>query len=121
MLARWASVLMPDRVALGMLAHVALWWACRWYAGHSEARAFWKLTEGVVRYGGMSIACLTMVVLTLVIAREHRATRWLQVAWLALTAHASVSLVRAWIEFSLSYPVSPPHRPPVQARRGLQS
>ena len=44
-----------------------------------------------------------MVVLTLVIAREHRATRWLQVAWLALTAHASVSLVRAWIEFSLSY------------------
>ncbi len=111
-LARWASALTPNRMALGMLAHVALWWACRWYpiehsAEHSatlsEARAFWKLAEGVVRYGGMSIACLTMMVLTLVIAREHRATRRLNFAWLALTAHAGVALVRAWIEFSLYY------------------
>ncbi len=108
-LTRWAVICTPRLLTACLLTQLSLWWICHWLAWHTEDRFFWRMAEGIVRYSGISLACVMMGVLTLVIAREHRATWWLRVAWWGLTAHAGISLLRAWIEFLLyhcnSYPL----------------
>lgn len=77
------------------------WLACNlpWRAGLAPRQ--W-VAEGVIKTGFLCIAYVMALALNLEIAAEHRQTRWLRLAWLALAANAAVSIVRILVESSLS-------------------
>jgi hypothetical protein len=78
---------------------------CAWLASNLPWRAgvaprHW-VAEGAIRTGFLCIAYGLALALNLEIAAEHRETRWLRFAWLALAGNAAVSIVRIVVESSL--------------------
>jgi len=78
---------------------------CAWLAVHLPWRAgvtarMW-VAEGAVRTIFLCLAYGLALALNLEIAAEHRQTRWLRIAWLALAGNAAVSVIRIVVESSL--------------------
>jgi hypothetical protein len=78
---------------------------CAWLAAHLPWRAgltprMW-VAESAVRTGFLCLAYGLALALNLEIAEEHRQTRWLRFAWLALAGNAAVSIIRIVVESSL--------------------
>jgi hypothetical protein len=78
---------------------------CAWLAFHLPWRAgltprLW-VAEGAIRTGFLCLAYALALALNLEIAAEHRQTRWLRFAWLALAGNAAISIVRIVVESSL--------------------
>ncbi|HMX24982.1 MAG TPA: hypothetical protein PKC13_05080, partial [Blastocatellia bacterium] len=59
------------------------------------------IAENALKTGALCLGYLPALLLNLEIAKEHRQTRWLHAAWLALAANAGVSIVRMIVESSL--------------------
>jgi hypothetical protein len=80
--------------------NLCAWLACNlpWRAG--LAPRHW-VAEGAIKTGFLLIAYVMALALNLEIAAEHRQTRWLRLAWLALAANAAVSIVRIIVESQL--------------------
>ncbi len=78
---------------------------CAWLAAHLP----WRMgltprmlvVEGAIRAAFLCLAYGMALALNLEIAAEHRQTRWLRVAWLALAANAGVSIIRIIVESTL--------------------
>jgi len=95
-----AARITPKVVWFGLALNLYAWLACHlpWRAGLTPR--LW-VTEGAIRTGFLCIAYGLALALNLEIAAEHRETRWLRLAWLALAGNAAVSIVRIVVESSL--------------------
>ncbi|HEY8460016.1 MAG TPA: hypothetical protein VIM99_06520 [Blastocatellia bacterium] len=101
-----AARITPKVVWFGLALNLCAWLACNlpWRAGLAERH--W-VAEGAIRTGFLCIAYGMATALNLEIAAEHRQTRWLRLAWLALAGNAAVSVVRIVVESSLFNLISP--------------
>jgi len=90
----------PKVVWFGLALNLCAWLGCHlpWRAGLTPR--LW-VTESAIRTGFLCLAYGLALALNLEIAAEYRQTRWLRVAWLALAANASVSIIRIVVESSL--------------------
>ncbi len=95
-----AARITPKVVWFGMALNLCAWVACHlpWRAGLTER--LW-VAEGAIRMGFLSLAYGLALALNIEIAAEHRRTRWLRFAWLALAGNAAVSIVRTVVESAL--------------------
>lgn len=95
-----AARITPKVVWFGLALNLCAWLACNlpWRAG--LAPRHW-VAEGAIKTGFLVIAYGMALALNLEIAAEHRQTRWLRLAWLALAGNAAVSIVRIVVESSL--------------------
>jgi hypothetical protein len=95
-----AARITPKIVWFGLALNLCAWLACNmpWRAG--LAARHW-VAEGAIRTGFLCIAYGMALALNLEIAAEHRQTRWVRFAWLALAGNAAVSIVRIVVESSL--------------------
>jgi hypothetical protein len=90
----------PKIVWFGLTLNLCAWLACNlpWRAGMAARQ--W-VAEGVIKTGFLCVAYVIALALNLEIAAEHRHTRWLRLAWLALAGNAAVSVLRIMVESSL--------------------
>jgi hypothetical protein len=95
-----AARITPKVVWFCLTLNLCAWLACNlpWRAGLAPRQ--W-VAEGVIKTGFLLLAYVMALALNLEIAAEHRQTRWLRLAWLALAANAAVSIVRIVVESSL--------------------
>jgi hypothetical protein len=84
----------------GLALNLCAWLACRlpWVVGLTPR--LW-VAESAISVGFLCLAYGLALALNLEVAREHRQTRWLRVAWLALAGNAGVSIIRIVVESSL--------------------
>jgi hypothetical protein len=83
-------------LALNLCAYLAA--HLPWWAGLTPR--LW-VTESAIKTGFLCLAYGLALSLNLEIAAEHRQTRWLRLAWLALAGNACVSIGRMVVESSL--------------------
>lgn len=90
----WLGLVMSLSFRLG--AHLT------WRFGGSPkpGSSVW-IAENALKTGLLCLGYALALLLNLEIAKEHKQTRWLHVAWLALAANACVSIVRMIVESSL--------------------
>jgi hypothetical protein len=90
----------PRVVWFGLALNLCAWLACHlpWRAGLAPRHL---VAEGAIRTGFLCMAYVLALALNLEIAEEHRQTRWLRFAWLALAGNAAISIVRIVVESSL--------------------
>jgi hypothetical protein len=95
-----AARITPKIVWFGLALNLCSWLACNlpWRAGLAPRN--W-VAEGAIRTGFLCIAYGMALALNLEIAAEHKQTRWLRLAWMALAANAAVSIIRIVVESSL--------------------
>ena len=101
-----ATRITPKVIWIGLALNLCAWLACHlpWRAGLT---AHMWVAEGAVRTAFLCLAYGLALALNLEIAAEHRQTRWLRFAWLALTGNAAVSIIRIVVEsplFNLVWP-----------------
>jgi hypothetical protein len=83
-------------MALNLCAYLAA--HLPWWSGLTPR--LW-VTESAIKTGFLCLAYGLALSLNLEIAAEHRQTRWLRLAWLALAGNACVSIGRMIVESSL--------------------
>jgi hypothetical protein len=90
----------PKVVWIGLSLNLCAWLAAHmpWWAGFTEH--LW-VTESAIKTGFLCFAYALALSLNMEIAAEHRQTRWLRLAWLALACNAGVSIGRMVVESSL--------------------
>jgi hypothetical protein len=95
-----ATRVTPKVVWFGLALNLCAWLIVHlpWRAGMTAR--LW-VAEGAVRAVFLCLAYGLALSLNLEIAAEHRQTRWLRFAWLALAGNAAVSIVRIVVESSL--------------------
>ncbi len=95
-----ASRITPKIVWIGLALNLGAWLIAHlpWRAGLTPR--MW-VAEGAIRTGFLCLAYGLALALNLEVADEHRQTRWLRIAWLALAGNAGVSIVRIIVESSL--------------------
>jgi hypothetical protein len=95
-----AARITPKVVWFGLALNLCAWLACNlpWRAGLAPRHL---VAEGAIKTGFLVMAYGMALALNLEIAAEHRQTRWLRLAWLALAGNAAVSVVRIVVESSL--------------------
>jgi hypothetical protein len=95
-----AARITPKVVWFGLALNLCAWLAFHlpWRAGLTERH--W-VAESVIRTGFLCLAFGLALALNLEIAKEHRETRWLRFAWLALAGNAAISIVRILVESNL--------------------
>lgn len=95
-----AARITPKVVWFGLALNLCAWLACHlpWRAGLTPRM---EVAEGAIRTGFLCLAYGLALALNLEIAEEHRQTRWLRLAWLALAGNAAVSIVRILVQSTL--------------------
>ena len=95
-----ASRITPKVVWYGLALNLCAYLAAHlpWWAGLTPR--MWQ-PQSAIKTGFLCLAYGLALALNLEIAAEHRQTRWLRLAWLALAGNAGVSIVRMVVESSL--------------------
>jgi hypothetical protein len=95
-----ASRITPKVVWYGLALNLCAYLAAHlpWWAGLTPR--MWQ-PQSAIKTGFLCLAYGLALALNLEIAAEHRQTRWLRLAWLALAGNAGVSIVRIVVESSL--------------------
>jgi hypothetical protein len=87
-------------LALSLSFRLSAHLAWQFGVSHKPGSGVW-IVENALKTGLLCLGYVAALLLNLEIAKEHRQTRWLHAAWLALAANAGVSVIRMTVESSL--------------------